>query len=119
MLINEYVLTHRCIFGDKSQKYSLLSKLKQRQTNGKIDLSVCNFLPLDRSLKKGGPLQKEGNKLPYENLDGLTAAIHNPITGDSAEPMAAFMLHGYVSLTGSDREISLHFERHWSFAFFL
>lgn len=128
MLADEYVLTHKCIFGerykDKPQKADSLSPKLEQQPNGKSDPNVCNYYHQKGHWKKECPLLKEKSKVSHVKSAGLAATIHTPNFGDTEKLVAPFQMQvkpidtseiglgyapfmsdGFVMLTGSDKKV--------------
>uniref|UniRef100_A0A667WFT4 SCAN box domain-containing protein n=1 Tax=Myripristis murdjan TaxID=586833 RepID=A0A667WFT4_9TELE len=136
VLADEYVLTHRRIFGeryngDKSQKAEVVfPKVDQQQSTGKSDPSLCNYCHQKGHWKKECTLLKERNKPSQVKSAGLAAPIHTLTTGDASELVvpfemqvkptdisdidsgyAPFMSDGFVTLIGSDMKVPVRILR--------
>lgn len=133
-VLDEYVLTHKRIFGeryqsDKLQKADSLSPELKQHANGKSDSNVCNYCHQEGHWKKECPPLRGKSNTSQVKSAGLAASIPNPMV-DAAELVAPFQMQvkpidtseidagyapflsdGFVTLIGGDEKVPLRILR--------
>ena len=134
VLADEYVLTHRRIFGERyerneSQRAGSLSPKFAQHPNGTSNANVCNYCHQQGHWKKECPLlEGKRNNFRVKSV-GLATTVHNPRVGETEvlAPLqmqgkaidisevesgyASFMSDGFVTLVGSDKKVQVRILR--------